>query len=80
MTGWKTEDDDATNLCGILCSFPLMAVSLLQEYLFSGVNEGDMADHTPPLESGQLLSPELPILASPPPPAMVNGEGPQQVH
>lgn len=39
-----------------------------------------MADHTPPLESGQLLSPELPILASPPPPAMVNGEGPQQVH
>lgn len=38
-----------------------------------------MADHTPPLESGQLLSPELPILASPPPPAMVNGEGPQQV-
>ena len=56
-----------------------MATSLLQEYLFSGVNEGDMADHTPPLESGQLLSPELPILASPPPPAMVNGEGPQQV-
>ncbi|CAL9683829.1 unnamed protein product [Knipowitschia caucasica] len=38
-----------------------------------------MADHTPPLESGQILSPELPILASPPPPAMVNGEGPQQV-
>ncbi|XP_034024342.1 LOW QUALITY PROTEIN: fibronectin type-III domain-containing protein 3A [Thalassophryne amazonica] len=38
-----------------------------------------MADHTPPLESGQLLSPELPILASPPPPPMVNGEGPQQV-
>ncbi|KAM6988463.1 fibronectin type-III domain-containing protein 3A isoform 1-T2 [Tautogolabrus adspersus] len=38
-----------------------------------------MADHTPPLESGQLLSPELPILASPPPPTMVNGEGPQQV-
>ncbi|KAM4628363.1 fibronectin type-III domain-containing protein 3A isoform 1-T8 [Polymixia lowei] len=38
-----------------------------------------MADHTPPLESGQLLSPELPLLASPPPPAMVNGEGPQQV-
>lgn len=38
-----------------------------------------MADHTPPLESGQLLSPELPVLASPPPPAMVNGEGPQQV-
>ncbi|XP_056138973.1 fibronectin type-III domain-containing protein 3A isoform X2 [Lampris incognitus] len=37
-----------------------------------------MADHTPPLESGQLLSPELPLLASPPP-AMVNGEGPQQV-
>ncbi|KAI9548000.1 hypothetical protein NQZ68_013018 [Dissostichus eleginoides] len=49
-----------------------------QEYLFSGVNEGDMADHTPPLESGQLLSPELPMLASPPPPAMVNGDGPQQ--
>ncbi|KAG7217668.1 hypothetical protein INR49_021357, partial [Caranx melampygus] len=48
------------------------------EYLFSGVNEGDMADHTPPLESGQLLSPELPILGSPPPPAMVNGDGPQQ--
>lgn len=48
-------------------------------YLFSGVNEGDMADHTTPLESGQLLSPELPILTSPPPPAMVNGEGPQQV-
>lgn len=39
-----------------------------------------MADHTPPLESGQLLSSELPILASPPPQAMVNGEGPQQVH
>ncbi|XP_061683033.1 fibronectin type-III domain-containing protein 3A isoform X2 [Syngnathoides biaculeatus] len=38
-----------------------------------------MADHTPPLESGQLLSPELPILASPPAPPMVNGEGPQQV-
>ncbi|XP_045929385.1 fibronectin type-III domain-containing protein 3A [Micropterus dolomieu] len=38
-----------------------------------------MADHTPPLESGQLLSPELPILASPPPSAMVNGDGPQQV-
>uniref|UniRef100_A0A8C6LGS8 Fibronectin type III domain containing 3A n=1 Tax=Nothobranchius furzeri TaxID=105023 RepID=A0A8C6LGS8_NOTFU len=38
-----------------------------------------MADRTPPLESGQLLSPELPILASPPPSAMVNGEGPQQV-
>ncbi|CAG5999907.1 unnamed protein product [Menidia menidia] len=37
-----------------------------------------MADRTPPLESGQLLSPELPILASPPPPPMVNGEGPQQ--
>lgn len=46
----------------------------------SGVNEGDMADHTPPLESGQLLSPDLPILASPPPPAMVNGDGPQQVN
>lgn len=59
--------------------FPLIAVSLLQEHLFSGVNEGDMADHTPPLESGQLISPELPILASPPPPAMVNGDGPQQV-
>ncbi|KAI3354066.1 hypothetical protein L3Q82_018624 [Scortum barcoo] len=53
-------------------------MSLLQEYLFSGVNEGDMADHTPPLESGQLR-PELPSLASPQPPAMVNGEGPQQV-
>ncbi|XP_042342261.1 fibronectin type-III domain-containing protein 3A [Plectropomus leopardus] len=38
-----------------------------------------MADHTPPLESGQLLSTELPIMASPPPPTMVNGEGPQQV-
>ncbi|CAK6957957.1 fibronectin type-III domain-containing protein 3A isoform X1 [Scomber scombrus] len=38
-----------------------------------------MADHTPPLESGQLLSPELPILTSPQPPPMVNGEGPQQV-
>ncbi|KAJ4935921.1 hypothetical protein JOQ06_017447 [Pogonophryne albipinna] len=38
-----------------------------------------MADHTPPLESGQLLSPELPMLASPPPLAMVNGDGPQQV-
>lgn len=37
-----------------------------------------MADHTSPLESGQLPSPELPILASPPP-TMVNGEGPQQV-
>lgn len=50
-----------------------------QEELFRGVNEGAMADHTPPLESGQLLSSELPVLASPPPPAMVNGEGPQQV-
>ncbi len=68
------------NLCGILCTFSLIVVSLLQEYLFSGVNEGDMADHTPPLESGQLLSPELQILGSPPPPSMVNGEGPQQVH
>ncbi|XP_067102005.1 fibronectin type-III domain-containing protein 3A isoform X1 [Osmerus mordax] len=38
-----------------------------------------MADHTPPLESGQLVSPELPLLASPPPPNIVNGEGPQQV-
>lgn len=37
-----------------------------------------MADHTPPLESGQILSPDLPLLASPPP-TMVNGEGPQQV-
>ncbi|XP_077578589.1 fibronectin type-III domain-containing protein 3A isoform X2 [Stigmatopora nigra] len=38
-----------------------------------------MAEHTPPLEPGQLLGPELPILASPTPPALVNGEGPQQV-
>ncbi|KAL6115823.1 fndc3a [Pungitius sinensis] len=38
-----------------------------------------MADHTSPLESSQLLSPDLPMLASPPPPTMVNGEGPQQV-
>ncbi|KAK2846702.1 hypothetical protein Q5P01_009701 [Channa striata] len=38
-----------------------------------------MADHTPPLESGQLHSSELPILTSPPTPAMVNGDGPQQV-
>ena len=77
--GLKTQGDDTTNLYGILCDFLLIAVSLLQEYLFSGVNEGDMADHTPPLESGQLLSPELSMLASPLPPAMVNGDGPQQV-
>ncbi|KAF3693236.1 Fibronectin type-III domain-containing protein 3A [Channa argus] len=38
-----------------------------------------MADHTPPLESGQLHSPELQILTSPPTPTMVNGDGPQQV-
>lgn len=76
----KTLDVDVINLFGTLCTFPLITLSSLQQYLFSGVNEGDMADHTPPLESGQLLSPELPILASPPPPAMVNGEGPQQVH
>ncbi|XP_045070494.1 fibronectin type-III domain-containing protein 3A isoform X2 [Coregonus clupeaformis] len=37
-----------------------------------------MADHTPPLESVQILSPDLTLLASPPP-AMVNGDGPQQV-
>uniref|UniRef100_A0A8K9UG10 Fibronectin type-III domain-containing protein 3A n=2 Tax=Oncorhynchus mykiss TaxID=8022 RepID=A0A8K9UG10_ONCMY len=48
------------------------------ECLVGVVNEGVMADHTPPLESGQILSPDLPLLASPPP-AMVNGEGPQQV-
>ncbi|XP_007236779.3 fibronectin type-III domain-containing protein 3a isoform X1 [Astyanax mexicanus] len=38
-----------------------------------------MADHTPPLESGQLLSPDLPLLTSPPPPSLVNGDGAQQV-
>ncbi|TKS80821.1 hypothetical protein D9C73_014925 [Collichthys lucidus] len=68
-----------------LCSANVLQVLKTQfidhhtEYLSSGVNEGDMADHTPPLESGQLLSSELPLLASPPPQAMVNGEGPQQL-
>ncbi|KAI1903821.1 hypothetical protein AGOR_G00031150 [Albula goreensis] len=38
-----------------------------------------MADHTPSLESSRLLNPDLPLLAPPPPPAMVNGDGPQQV-
>ncbi|XP_016408300.1 fibronectin type-III domain-containing protein 3a-like [Sinocyclocheilus rhinocerous] len=42
-----------------------------------------MADHTSPLESGQLLSPDIPMLTSPPPPPhppnIVNGDGPQQV-
>ncbi|XP_056612182.1 fibronectin type-III domain-containing protein 3A isoform X3 [Triplophysa dalaica] len=42
-----------------------------------------MADHTSPLESGQLHSPDIPILASPPPPQhppnIVNGDGAQQV-
>ncbi|XP_043115553.1 fibronectin type-III domain-containing protein 3a-like [Puntigrus tetrazona] len=42
-----------------------------------------MADHTSPLESGQLLSPDIPMLTSPPPPThppnIVNGDGPQQV-
>uniref|UniRef100_A0A8B9J8S3 Fibronectin type-III domain-containing protein 3A n=1 Tax=Astyanax mexicanus TaxID=7994 RepID=A0A8B9J8S3_ASTMX len=38
-----------------------------------------MADHTPPLESGQLLGPDLPLLTSPPPPSLVNGDGAQQV-
>ncbi|XP_036392400.1 fibronectin type-III domain-containing protein 3a-like isoform X2 [Megalops cyprinoides] len=38
-----------------------------------------MADHTPSLESSQLLSPDLPLMTSPPPPSMVNGDGPQQV-
>ncbi|GAA6098559.1 fibronectin type-III domain-containing protein 3a isoform X2 [Tachysurus ichikawai] len=41
-----------------------------------------MAEHTPPLESGQLLSPDLPLLTPPPsqpPPSMVNGDGSQQV-
>uniref|UniRef100_A0A6Q2ZNY7 Fibronectin type-III domain-containing protein n=1 Tax=Esox lucius TaxID=8010 RepID=A0A6Q2ZNY7_ESOLU len=37
-----------------------------------------MAEHPPPLESGQILSPDVPLLASPPP-GMVNGDGPQQV-
>ncbi|KAJ8280661.1 hypothetical protein GJAV_G00057470 [Gymnothorax javanicus] len=38
-----------------------------------------MADHSPSLDSGQLHSPDLPILAPPLPPTMANGEGPQQV-
>ncbi|RXN04202.1 fibronectin type-III domain-containing 3A-like protein [Labeo rohita] len=42
-----------------------------------------MADHTSPLDSGQLLSPDIPMLNSPPPPPhppnIVNGDGPQQV-
>ncbi|XP_066556014.1 fibronectin type-III domain-containing protein 3A isoform X2 [Amia ocellicauda] len=37
-----------------------------------------MADHTPPLESNQLISSDIPLLA-PPPPAMVNGDGAGQV-
>ncbi|XP_058269297.1 fibronectin type-III domain-containing protein 3a isoform X1 [Hemibagrus wyckioides] len=48
----------------------------------SRLNEGVMAEHTPPLESGQLLSPDLPLLTAPPPqapPGMVNGDGGQQV-
>ncbi|KAJ8391437.1 hypothetical protein AAFF_G00089110 [Aldrovandia affinis] len=47
--------------------------------LHAGVNEGAMADHTPSLESSQLLSPDIPLLAPPHPPNMANGEGPQQV-
>ncbi|KAJ8368603.1 hypothetical protein SKAU_G00086310 [Synaphobranchus kaupii] len=47
--------------------------------LHTGVNEGVMADHSPSLESSQLHSPDLPLLAPPLPPAMANGEGPQQV-
>lgn len=54
-----------------------------KQCLFYSVNEGVMADHTSPLESGQLLSPDIPILTSPPPPQhppnIVNGDGPQQV-
>lgn len=54
-----------------------------KQCLSYSVNEGVMADHTSPLESGQLLSPDIPILASPPPPQhppnIVNGDGPQQV-
>uniref|UniRef100_A0A8C1MVH4 Fibronectin type-III domain-containing protein 3A n=1 Tax=Cyprinus carpio TaxID=7962 RepID=A0A8C1MVH4_CYPCA len=42
-----------------------------------------MADHTSPLESSHLLSPDIPMLTSPPPPPhppnIVNGDGPQQV-
>ncbi|XP_036380108.1 fibronectin type-III domain-containing protein 3A-like isoform X1 [Megalops cyprinoides] len=38
-----------------------------------------MADHTPSLESGRLLNPDLPLLGTAHPPAMVNGDGPQQV-
>ncbi|KAG9332985.1 hypothetical protein JZ751_013940 [Albula glossodonta] len=45
---------------------------------FTGVDEEAMADHTPSLESSRLLNPDLPLLAPPPPPAMVNGDGPQQ--
>ncbi|ROL55223.1 hypothetical protein DPX16_5733 [Anabarilius grahami] len=41
-----------------------------------------MAEHTSPLESGQLLSPDIPMLTSPPPPQhppnIVNGDVPQQ--
>lgn len=48
----------------------------------SRLNEGVMAEHTPPLESSQLLSQDLPLLTPPPPqpqPSMVNGDGSQQV-
>ncbi|KAJ8256673.1 hypothetical protein COCON_G00188250 [Conger conger] len=38
-----------------------------------------MADHSPSLDSGQLLTADLPLLAPPLPPTMANGEGPQQV-
>ncbi|XP_015197385.2 fibronectin type-III domain-containing protein 3A isoform X3 [Lepisosteus oculatus] len=38
-----------------------------------------MADHTPPLEPSPRISGDLSLLAPPPPPSMVNGDGAQQV-
>ncbi|XP_048839383.1 fibronectin type-III domain-containing protein 3A-like [Brienomyrus brachyistius] len=43
------------------------------------MNEGAMADHTPPLEPGRLPASDYPLLGPPPPAGMVNGDGPQQV-
>ncbi|KAG7279062.1 hypothetical protein CRUP_031698 [Coryphaenoides rupestris] len=45
---------------GYLSLFAGQRCRPVADYLLGGVNEGgSMADHTPPLESGQLLSPEL---------------------
>ncbi|TRY90905.1 hypothetical protein DNTS_021971 [Danionella cerebrum] len=56
---------------------------LSKRCLSRSVDVGVMADHSSPLESGQLLSPDIPMLASPPPPphpgTIVNGDGPQQL-